>query len=132
MKDIDTQLFYQLKEVEERISWIHTEIINLLDLDKKTYLEVLSFSSKQFKTNIFIDYVVNEKNKEIIEDLLNKGIIETYVGKRNKEFIRFTEYGTNLVNKIQELTIDLLSKYFGTLEVRDKKNFSLLLDKFLN
>ncbi len=131
MNDIEKQLFHQLNEVEERKNWIHEEVMASLNLDRKTYLEVLSFSAKHLKNNILVEYIINEKNKEVVDDLINKGIIETYTGKRNKEFIRFTEYGVNLISNIQELSTDLWGKYFGTLDTRDKKDFLKLLDKFL-
>jgi len=131
MNDIEKQLFYQLNEFEERKNWIHEEVMFALNLDKKTYLEILSFSAKHLKNNILVEYIINERNKEVVKDLTDKGIVEKHTGKRNKEVVRFTEYGSNLINNIQELTIDLWSKYFGVLDTRDKKDFSKLLDKFL-
>lgn len=131
MNDIETQLFNQLNEVEERKNWIHEEVMTTLELDRKTYLEILSFSSKQYKKNILVDYIINEKNKEVVDDLLSKGIIETYKGKRNKQLVRFTEYGIEVINNIQALSANLFNKYFGQLETRDKKDLSKLLGKFL-
>ena len=59
-------------EVEERKNWIHEEVMAALNLDKKTYLEVLSFSAKHLKNNILVEYIINEKNifKKISKKLL--------------------------------------------------------------
>ena len=59
MKDIEKQLFHQLNEVEERKNWIHEEVMAALNLDKKTYLEVLSFSAKHLKNNILVEYIIS-------------------------------------------------------------------------
>ena len=82
MNDIEKQLFHQLNEVEERKNWIHEEVMASLNLDRNTYLEVFSFSAKHLKNNILVEYIINERNKEVVEDFSVSVTYEEIISKK--------------------------------------------------